>query len=143
MKIPYAMALLFWDCTKWCYDQGTNILLLFEFQGLVLAVIVKRRPPDLVRCLVFSAAKTEIGSKTQVEIARVLQDVDKLLGIELRSGTFNPLDQNVGRNVALQRHVVRRFAGKISGKGILVFENNGRVAGNRRHNLRHDDAAGI
>src|SRR6266576_883939 len=116
---------------------------LFKFDGLELAVIVKRRSPDLVRSLVFSAAKTEIGSKTQVEIARILQDVDELLGIELRSRTFKPLDQNVGRNVALQRYVIRRFAGKIFGERILVFENNGRVAGNRRHNLRHDDAAGI
>src|SRR6266850_4874728 len=140
MKIPYAMALLFWDCSKCCYDgirRATALRapilfkpILFEFQGLVLAVIVKRRSPDLVRCLVFSATKTEIGSKTQVEIARVLQDVDKLLGIELRSSTFKPLDQNVGRNVAIQRHVIRRFAGKIFGKRILVFENNGRVAGN-------------
>ena len=73
----------------------------------------------------FSAAKTEIGAKAQVEIARVLQHVDELLGIELWSSTFKPLDQNVGRNVALQRHVIRRFAGKIFGNGILVFENNG------------------
>ena len=93
-------------------------------EGLVLAVIIKRRSPDLVRSLVFGAAKTEIGSKTQVEIARVLQDVDELFGIELRSGTFKPLDQNVGRNVALKRHVIRRFAGKIFGKRILVFENH-------------------
>src|SRR3981189_3406108 len=99
--------------------DGSNIPLLFKFYGLVLPVIIKRRSPNLVRSLVFSAAKTEIGSKTQVEIACVLQDVDELLGIELRSGTFKPLDQDVGRNVALKRHVVRRFAGKMFGKGIL------------------------
>src|SRR3984893_7079209 len=68
---------------------------LFEFDRLVFSVFVDRRSPDFVRRLVFRAAKTEIGAKTQVEIARVLQDVDQLLGIELRSGTLQPLDQNV------------------------------------------------
>jgi hypothetical protein len=65
---------------------------LFELDRLVFSVFVDRRSPDLVRSLVFRAAKTELGSKTQVEIARVLQDVDELLGIELRSGTPKPLD---------------------------------------------------
>ena len=74
-------------------DQESDCLsgevpILFKLDGLVLPVVIKRRSPDLVRCLVFGAAKTEIGSKTQVEIARILEDVDKLLGIELRSSAF-------------------------------------------------------
>src|SRR6266851_10370636 len=67
----------------------------FKFDGLVFPVFVNRRSPDLVRSLVFGAAKTETGAKTQVEGARVLQGVDQLLGIELRSDTLQPLDQNV------------------------------------------------
>jgi hypothetical protein len=58
MKIPYAMALLFWDCTKWCYDQESDCLfgeapilfkpilfkpILFKFDGLELAGFIKRR----------------------------------------------------------------------------------------------------
>src|SRR5450755_4774531 len=68
----------------------------FKFDGLILPVFVDRRSPDLVRSLVFGAAKTEIGAKTQVEIARVLQGVDQLLGIELGARTLQPLDQHVG-----------------------------------------------
>jgi len=60
---------------------------LFEFDCLVLPGFIKRRSPDLVRGLVLSAAKTELGSKAEVEIAHVLQDVDELLGIELLSST--------------------------------------------------------
>ena len=116
---------------------------LFEFDCLVLPGFIKRRSPNLVRGLVLSTAKTKRGSKAQVEIAHVLQDVDQLLGIELRSSTFKRLDQDVCRNIALERHVIRRLAGKIFGQGILVFENNGRVAGNRRHDLRHDSAGGV
>src|SRR5216683_3722514 len=88
---------------------------LFEFDRLVFSVFVDRRSPDLVRSLVFGAAKTELGSKTQVEIARVLQDVDELLGIELRSSALEPLDQDVGCNIALKRDVIRRLAGEIFG----------------------------
>src|SRR6266849_7906909 len=95
----------------------------FKFDGLVLPVFVDRRSPDLVRSLVFGAAETEIGAKTQVESARVLQGVDQLLGIELRSGTLQPLDKNVGREVDLERHVIRCLAGKVLGERILVFEN--------------------
>src|SRR5229473_5890737 len=84
----------------------------FKLDGLVLPVFVDRRSPDLVRSLVFGAAETEIGAKTQIEIARVLQGVDQLLGIELRPGTLQPLDQNAGRDVALKRHVIRCLAGK-------------------------------
>ena len=53
MKIPYAMALLFWDCTKWCYDQESDCFfgeapilfkpILFKFDGLELAGFIKRR----------------------------------------------------------------------------------------------------
>src|SRR5882762_9996623 len=110
----------------------------FELDCLVLSGFIKRRSPDLVRSLVFGAAKTELGSKAQVEIAHILQDVDEPFGIELWSGTFECLDQDVGRNVAFKRHVVRCYAGKIFGQGALVFENDARIAGNRRYNLRHD-----
>jgi hypothetical protein len=75
-----------------CICACSAISQLFELDRLVFSVFVDRRSPDLVRSLVFGAAKTELGSKTQVEIARILQDVDELLGIELRSGTPKPLD---------------------------------------------------
>ena len=81
----------------------------------------------------FSAAKTERCSKPQVEIAHTFQGVDELFGIELRSGTFKSLDQNVRRNIAFKRYVIRRLSGKIFGKGgIFVFENHTRIAANRR-----------
>src|SRR5712664_1094125 len=115
----------------------------FELDCLVLSGFIKRGSPDLVRSLVFGAAKTELRSKAEVEIAHILQDVDEPFGIELWSGTFECLDQDVGRNVAFKRHVVRCFAGKIFGQGALVFENDARIAGNRRHNLGHDCAGCI
>src|SRR3981081_2733207 len=91
----------------------------------------------------FSAAKTERGSKPQVEIAHALPVVDKLFGLEWRTGTFKSLDQDVRRIVAFERHVIGRLSGKIFGKGVLVFQNQTRIAGNRRHHLRHDYARGI
>src|SRR3981081_2607600 len=97
---------------------------LLELECLVLAGLIKRRSPDLVRGLVFSAAKAELSSKTQIEIAGLLPDVDELLGIELRSDTLKRLDQDVGGDIALKRHVIRCLAGKIFGKGSLVFEND-------------------
>src|SRR6266849_8157508 len=118
-------------------------VLSFKFDGLVLAAFIERRSPDLVRSLVFSAAETELGSKTQIELPGILQDADELLGIELRSATLECLDQDVCRNIALARHVIRCLAAKIFGNGSLVFENNARIAGNRRHDLRHDGAGGI
>src|SRR5258706_9699687 len=116
---------------------------LFEFYRLVLSIFVNRRSPNLVRSLVFSAAETELGSKAQVEIARILQDVDEVFRIELRSIALKPLDQDVCRDLALKRDVIRCLAGKIFAKGILVFENHARIAGNHRHHLRHDDAGGV
>src|ERR1700738_490258 len=118
--------ILSWDARRGVAGGSRERLALppgarsFKFDGLVLPVVVDRRSPDLVRGLVFGAAKPEIGAKTQVESARVLQGVDQLLGIELRSDTLQPLDQNVGRNVALERHVIRCLAGKVFGEGILV-----------------------
>src|SRR6266851_8030656 len=96
----------------------------FKFDSLVLAAFIERRSPNLVRSLVFGAAETELGSKTQIELAGILQDVDELLGIELRSATLKCLDQDVCRNKALKRHVIRCLAGKIFGDGGLVFEND-------------------
>jgi hypothetical protein len=84
--------------------------MLFELDCLVLPAFVKRRAPYLVRSLVFTAAEVERGSKAQVEIAGVLQDVDELLGIELRPSPLKRLDQDVGRNETLQRAVVRCLA---------------------------------
>src|SRR5712664_3284404 len=68
--------------------RGVLAPISFELDGLVLAGFIKRRSPDLVRSLVFGAAKTELGAKAEVEIAHVLQDVDEFFGIELCSGTF-------------------------------------------------------
>src|ERR1700704_6699483 len=103
------------------------LVISFKFDRLVLAAFIERRSPDLVRSLVFSAAETELGSKTQIELAGILQDVDELLGIELRSATFECLDQDACRNIALKRHVIRCLAGKIFGNGSLVFEKNDRI----------------
>jgi MHS family proline/betaine transporter-like MFS transporter len=114
----------------------------FELDRLVLSGFVKRGSPDLVRRLVFAAAKTESGSKTEVHVAGIFQDVDQLLGVELRPDGLQRLDQDVCRDVAFERHVVRRLARVIFGESILVFENDARVAGNRRHHLRHDRSGG-
>src|SRR3981081_702910 len=116
---------------------------LFKLDRLVPAVVINRPSPYFVRGLVFGAAITESGSKTHVEIAHSLQDVDELLGIELRYSTFKSLDQDVCRDVALERYVIRRLTGKIFGKGIFVFESHTRVTGNRRDHLSHDYAGGI
>lgn len=60
----------------------------FKFDRLIRSGFIKRRSPNLVRSLVFPADKTERGSKSQVKIVGILQDVDELFGIELRSGSF-------------------------------------------------------
>src|SRR5712671_4693947 len=117
--------------------------MLFKFNGLVLSVFINRRSPDLVRSLVFGAAKIKWDSKAQIEIAHVLQDVDELLGIELRPRALERLDQDIGRNEAFERHVVGRLAGKISGQSIFVFENHTRITRYRRHHLGHDCAGSI
>src|SRR3984893_6975838 len=115
----------------------------FKFNGLVLPVFIDRRSPDLVRSLVFGAAKTKRDSKAHIEIMHVLQDVDEFFGIELRPRALERLDQDIGRNETFERHVVGRLAGKIFGQSILVFEDHARITGYRRHHLGHDGAAGI
>src|SRR5882757_8086438 len=107
----------------WKYVLGAAIArsgtMLFELDCLVLPAFIKRRAPYLVRSLVFAAAEVERGSKAQVEIARVLQDVDELLGIELRPSPLQRLDQDVCRNVTLQRAVVRASPGKYLARAFL------------------------
>src|SRR5712691_10015566 len=58
---------------------------LFELEGLVLALVVDGRAPDLVRGLVFGAAVIAGSTETQIETARVLERVDQLFGVELRA----------------------------------------------------------
>src|SRR5476649_2820669 len=103
------------------------MVLSLQFDGLEFPAFIQRRSPDLVRSLMFGAAKTKRDSKARIEIAHVLQDVDELLGIELRPGTLERMDQDIGRDETLERHVVRRLAGKIFGQSILVFENHTRI----------------
>src|SRR5437667_8488084 len=64
---------------------------LFKLDGLVLSILIKRRTPDLVRSLMFGAAKVERRSKTQIQVAHALQRVDELLGVERRSGALHRL----------------------------------------------------
>ena len=106
---------LYGDCPFWAMAP-----ILFKFDCLVHPVFIKCHPPHFVRSLVFSAAETDRGAKAQVEVACVLQDVDELLGIELWSRTLKRLDQDVCRNIALERRVIRGLAGKIFSKGIFV-----------------------
>src|SRR5882724_5482423 len=54
---------------------------LFELEGLVLALVVDGRAPDLVRGLVLGAAVAEGCPEAQVEIARVLERIDQLFSI--------------------------------------------------------------
>jgi len=61
---------------------------LLELEGLVLALVVDGRAPDLVRGLVLGAAVAEGSPETQVEIARVLERIDQLFSVELRAGLF-------------------------------------------------------
>ena len=61
------------------------MVLSFQFDGLPLAAFIQRRSPDLVRRLMFGAAKVKWDSEAQIDIAHVLQDVDELFGVELRA----------------------------------------------------------
>src|SRR6185369_11464893 len=115
----------------------------FEIDRLEAPGFVERRAPDLVRSLVIGAGKGERYPEAEVEIARALQRIDELLGIELRAGALQRVDQNVGRHETFQRRVVGRLAGKIFRQRVLVFEHRTRMAGNRRYHLRHEDAFGI
>src|SRR6266567_8204234 len=81
--------------------------ILLEFDGLVLAILIQRCSPDLVRRLMFGAAETERCSKTQIQIAHALQRIDQLFGVELRSGTRHRLDQHVRAEIAFQRSIAR------------------------------------
>src|SRR6516165_1866498 len=96
---------------------------LFELERPVPAVFVDRRSPDLVRRLVFGTAEIEGSAETQIEIVRILENVDQVFGIELRACPFECLDQDVGGNIPFKRYVIGRLAGKIFGECILVFED--------------------
>src|SRR6266550_8053088 len=115
---------------------------LFELKGLVFALVVDGRAPDLVRGLVFGAAVAEGSPETHIEIARVLQRVDQLLSLELRACLFQGIAQDTGCDKAFKRHVVRRLARKKFVQRGLVFENRARIAGDCRDHLSHDDAGG-
>src|SRR5271168_2759822 len=73
---------------------------LFQLESLVMPVVVDRRSPDLVRRLMFGAAEAKRSAEAEIEIARILQNVDQLFGIELRAGPFQGLDQDVGGDIA-------------------------------------------
>src|SRR5436853_5276439 len=104
------------------------MLYLFKLESLVAPAIVDRGSPYLVRRLVFGAAETEGRAKPEIEVARILENVDQLFGIELRTGPLQGLDQDVGGDIAFERDVVRRLARKIFGKRVLVFEHGARIA---------------
>jgi len=130
MKIPYAMALLFWDCSKMLLrrDQesdrlaGSDIIqadIIRVPRAWYLPLSSSAVPQILCDAWCSARPKPRLAPRPKSKLRVFLRMSDKLLGIELRSSTFKPLDQNVGRNVALQRHVIRRFAGKIFGKAFL------------------------
>jgi hypothetical protein len=55
---------------------------------------------------------------------RIVSSVSiQLLGIELRPGPLDALDQDVGGDIAFERNVIGRFAWEILGERVLVFEH--------------------
>ena len=70
----------------------------------------------------------------------IFQDVDQPFGFDLGTATPQRIDENVRRNEAFQRHVVRVLTGEILCEGVLVVENRARIAGYRGYRLCHDDA---
>src|SRR4051812_21304148 len=75
---------------------------LFQLDRLVAAVVVDRRSPYFVRRLVFCAAKIEGSSEAKIDVAHTLEIIDQLLGIDLRAGPFQGLDQDVGGDIAFE-----------------------------------------
>jgi hypothetical protein len=61
----------------------------------------------------------------------IFQDVDQPFGFDLGTATPQRIDENVRRNEAFQRHVVRVLTGEILCEGVLVVENRARIAGYR------------
>src|SRR6185369_9456993 len=115
----------------------------FEIDRLEAPGFVERRAPDLVRSLVIGAGKGERYPEAEVEIARALQRIDQLFGIELRAGALECVDQDVRRHETFQGRVVGRLAGKILRERVLVFEHRARMAGDRRHDLCHEDTGRV
>src|SRR5262245_37988593 len=91
----------------------------FKLKRPIPPVFVNRRSPDLVRRLVFDAAEIERSAETQIEIVRILENVDQAFSIELRARSFECVDQDVSGNIPLQRYVIRRLARKILGERIF------------------------
>src|SRR6478752_430095 len=81
-------------------------LALLQFQRGVLAVFVDRRAPDLVRGLVLGAAECQRRAEAETHVAHGLEIVDQLLGVELRTGLPQCLDQHIRRDIALERDIV-------------------------------------
>ena len=70
----------------------------------------------------------------------IFQDVDQPFGFDLGTATPQRIDENVRRNEAFQRHVVRVLTGEILCEGVLVVENRARIAGYSGYRLCHDGA---
>src|ERR1700742_787995 len=83
---------------------------LIQFQRRVLAALVDRGAPDLVRGLVLGAAVAERRAEAEIDVAHRLEIVDQLLGVEVYPGLPDRLDQHIGGDVALQRDIIGRLA---------------------------------
>src|ERR1700759_930781 len=95
-----------------CKDQSRLVQCSFKFDRLVDTRFVEGGPPDLVRCLMLTAAETERGSDAEIEIVHGFEIFDELLRVDLRSRPFQGFYQQSRGDEAFERCVVRRFADK-------------------------------
>ena len=79
--------------------------------------------PHLVHSLVLGSAEGHGCPEPDVEVAKILESCYQFFGVELRAIAFQRFDQNVGRHVTFERHVVRRLPGEVFGERSFIIED--------------------
>src|SRR5690348_11398898 len=96
-----------------------------EIDDLIMADVVELRAPNLVRALVLHRPERDWRPGAEVEIANRLQRVHQPLVVELAPRTAQSLHQYPGRQVTLQRNIIRLLSREVFRQRRLVFENGG------------------
>src|SRR5262245_10356606 len=97
---------------------------LLQLARLIATLRVELGAPHLVNALVLGAAEVYQRAKPEIEMSQARQPLDETLGVVHRSGSLEAFDHDIGSDVALERYVVGRLAGKVVRVGGLVFQHD-------------------
>jgi hypothetical protein len=102
---------------------------LLQLDRLVLAGIIDRRAPDLVRGLVLGAAVAELGAEAEVKHAHRLERIDQLLRCRNAGLPSSAPGSGARRhNSPRARRSQRLRPGKYLGERVLVLQHDARIA---------------